>query len=102
MSFLDIITLADKHDLIAQLGEHYLDRVGVAGSNPAEITIIQSRNSLPRKEFFIFFLTLTKARIVPLTSTALRTANREPNTLTLRVKEYKVVLLGIVFSCHLC
>ncbi len=28
-----------SHDPVAQLGEHHLDRVGVAGSNPVRITI---------------------------------------------------------------
>lgn len=28
-----------SHDSVAQLGEHHLDRVGVAGSNPVRVTI---------------------------------------------------------------
>ena len=32
--------------LVAQLGEHHLDKVGVAGSNPVETIILKARQRL--------------------------------------------------------
>ncbi len=43
-----------KHDLIAQLGEHHLDRVGVTGSIPVQITILKRREALIYKASFFF------------------------------------------------
>ena len=36
-SLIFIIVLAYYYDSVAQLGEHHLDRVGVAGSSPVRI-----------------------------------------------------------------
>ena len=43
-------------DLVAQLGEHYLDRVGVTGSIPVQITILYKPESLGEiRRLFLFF-----------------------------------------------
>ncbi len=39
------------HDLLAQLGEHYLDRVGVSGSSPLQII---AKSPCISRAFFIF------------------------------------------------
>jgi hypothetical protein len=42
------------YDLIAQLGEHYLDRVGVTGSIPVQITILKLQEALYNKASFLY------------------------------------------------
>lgn len=43
-----------KCDSVAQLGEHHLDRVGVAGSNPVRVTIHNMMKPLIYKGFLMF------------------------------------------------
>jgi hypothetical protein len=48
-----IIFIVTKNDLLAQLGEHYLDRVGVSGSSPLQVISTGSLEPLWIKAFFI-------------------------------------------------
>jgi hypothetical protein len=50
-----ILLVAAKYDLLAQLGEHHLDRVGVSGSSPLQIIMTKAPRN---RSFFAFLATL--------------------------------------------
>jgi hypothetical protein len=51
----DIIILAAvKCDLLAQLGEHHLDRVGVSGSSPLQVILYGSPRIKDSRAFLRF------------------------------------------------
>ncbi len=59
-----IIFVAAKYDLLAQLGEHHLDRVGVSGSSPLQVIHIKQRKSLIYQGFFFFFRIFQKGYLM--------------------------------------